>query len=162
MSEHPLKLLEGNRIYLRPPEPQDVEAVYRSLYHPEGRRLTGQNRVYSRQFVGEWLEKVARDPDRRFFIIVKQENDVILGDVEINDIDWYHRSANIRIQLNNEQIYGHGYGTEALGLMLDHGFGILNLHRIQLEVYAYNERAIKAYEKLGFQRGGDQAGSVIL
>ncbi|PTM58034.1 GNAT family N-acetyltransferase [Desmospora activa] len=154
MSGNPIKLLEGKRVYLRPPEQQDAETVYRSLHNREGRRLTGQNRVFSRQFVTEWLEKVVRDPDRRFLVIVSQEDDTLLGDVELNDIDWYHRSANIRVELVDEQIYGRGYGTEALGLMLDHGFGILNLHRIHLEVYTFNARAIQVYEKLGFQREG--------
>jgi RimJ/RimL family protein N-acetyltransferase len=38
--------------------------------------------------------------------------------------------------------------------MLDYGFGIANLHRIELDVFAFNERAIRTYEKLGFQREG--------
>ncbi|MDR6226890.1 GNAT family N-acetyltransferase [Desmospora profundinema] len=152
--EKRVKWLEGSRVYLRPPEKEDVDPFFRSLYHMEGRRLTGQNRVYSREAIGEWLEKTARDPDRVFLVIVSQEDDTVLGDVELNDIDWYHRSANIRIQLNHERNYGQGYGTEALDLMLDHGFGILNLHRIHLEVFAFNERAIRAYEKLGFQQEG--------
>ncbi|GAM15090.1 hypothetical protein SAMD00020551_3246 [Mesobacillus selenatarsenatis SF-1] len=36
--------------------------------------------------------------------------------------------------------------------MLDYGFGILNMHRIELEVFAYNPRAIHVYEKLGFKQ----------
>jgi RimJ/RimL family protein N-acetyltransferase len=50
--------------------------------------------------------------------------------------------------------FGKGYGSEAMRLMLDYGFGILNLHRIELDVFAFNERAIRAYEKLGFQKEG--------
>ena len=34
------------------------------------------------------------------------------------------------------------------------GFHELNLHRIQLTVFSYNERAVALYEKLGFTREG--------
>nr|WP_245837279.1 GNAT family protein [Virgibacillus phasianinus] len=41
-----------------------------------------------------------------------------------------------------------------MSLLLEFGFGILNLHRIGLDVFEYNARAIKAYKKLGFQEEG--------
>ena len=46
--------------------------------------------------------------------------------------------------------WGHGYGTEATQLMVDHAFGTLGLHRIALYVFEFNERAIRAYRRCGF------------
>lgn len=40
--------------------------------------------------------------------------------------------------------------------MLDYGFGILNLHRIELNLFDYNKQAARAYEKVGFQIEGVQ------
>ena len=51
-------------------------------------------------------------------------------------------------------IAGRIYGAEALGLALQFAFQELNLHRVQLTVFSYNQRAIALYEKLGFQREG--------
>jgi hypothetical protein len=34
--------------------------------------------------------------------------------------------------------------------MLDHAFGTLNLHRIALSVFSFNERAIRSYMSCGF------------
>ena len=45
-------------------------------------------------------------------------------------------------------------GTEAMSVLLDYGFNILNLHRVDLEVFAFNKRARKSYEKLGFKQEG--------
>ena len=45
---------------------------------------------------------------------------------------------------------GAGYGAEATALMLDHAFGALGLHRVALAVFEFNERAIRAYQKVGF------------
>ena len=75
--------------------------------------------------------------------------------ITIQDIDTMNRNANIRIALTNSS-QNKGYGTEALQLMLDYGFGVLNLHRIELNVFSYNHRAMRVYEKVGFKQEGVQ------
>lgn len=152
--ESVIKLLEGERVYLRPPEKGDVGNLYRSFYDPVVRRFTGTYRVIPKDAFGSWLENVTKDESRLLLLIVTQEDDRVVGDVELQEIHPVNRSAWIRIALHDEQEFGKGYGTEAMGLMLDYGFGCLNLHRIELEVYDYNHRAIRIYEKLGFRREG--------
>ncbi|MFD1425963.1 GNAT family N-acetyltransferase [Kroppenstedtia sanguinis] len=149
-----IKLLEGERVYLRPPEKEDLGFFYQSFYNPVVRRLTGTNRVMSMDAMGSWLERVINDESRLLLCIVDRGDDRVVGDVELLEIDPVNRSAHIRIALRDEKKFGKGYGTEAMGLMLDHGFGNLNLHRIDLEVFDYNLRAIRTYEKLGFRREG--------
>lgn len=151
-----MKLKEGERVYLRLPEPKDVDLFTRSLHHPLIRRLTGQTRVFSRDRVEQWLKQVVDAEDRIFCLIVDQSNDEVVGDVEINQIHFTHRNGNIRIALHEERHFGKGFGTEAMRLMIEYGFGVLNLHRLSLDVYAYNERAINTYKKLGFQQEGVQ------
>lgn len=56
--------------------------------------------------------------------------------------------------LGEKAWWNKGYGTEAMRLMLRHGFETLNLHRIWLQVYANNQRGLRAYEKAGFQHEG--------
>jgi RimJ/RimL family protein N-acetyltransferase len=96
----------------------------------------------------------ANDDDRASFIIAIGENLRAVGEVVINDVDHDNHSANIRIGLFSEQDFNKGYGTEAMQLMVDYGFKILNLHRISLGVYAFNPRAIRVYEKIGFKQEG--------
>jgi RimJ/RimL family protein N-acetyltransferase len=59
-----------------------------------------------------------------------------------------------QLRHGDHQDWGKSYGGEALHLLLDHAFGELNLHRVQLTVLACNEPAIALYEKLGFVREG--------
>jgi RimJ/RimL family protein N-acetyltransferase len=54
------------------------------------------------------------------------------------------------ITIGEKDTWGHGLGTEATQLMLDHAFGTLGLHRIALTVFEFNERAIRAYVRCGF------------
>ena len=72
----------------------------------------------------------------------------------INQIDRDNNCANIRIAIFSPDDYGGGYGTEAMRMMVDYGFRELKLHRISLGVFAFNPRAIRVYEKVGFKREG--------
>jgi len=71
--------------------------------------------------------------------------------ISIMDID---RCAEIGIMIGEKAYWNHGYGTETMRAMVRHGFETLNLHRIWLQVYPTNPRAIRAYEKAGFKHEG--------
>lgn len=58
------------------------------------------------------------------------------------------------ITIGEKDCWGRGCGTEATRLMLDHAFGTLGLHRVALAVFAFNERAIRSYRKIGFVEEG--------
>lgn len=152
--KQPIKYLEGTRVYLRPSEPEDADWSYQSMNNDmEGRRLTGTPTAFSRAQIAGYIERQASDPSRASFVVVRQEDDALVGEVVLNEIDGRNRSSNFRIFMD-AQYTGRGYGTEATRLMLDYGFGMLNLHRIELDVYTINPRALHVYEKVGFVREG--------
>ena len=62
--------------------------------------------------------------------------------------------ATFSIEIFDPSLWSRGFGTEATRLVLRHAFEELNLHRVELQVKAYNQRAIRAYEKCGFVREG--------
>ncbi|RAI99111.1 RimJ/RimL family protein N-acetyltransferase [Paenibacillus pabuli] len=148
------RLLETKRIYLRPFESTDVDTYFPGLFDAELRRLTGTQNSFTRPQVERYIENAAQDDSRLMLLIALQENDQVIGEIALMDMHTKNRSAHIRIAIDQIDHQGKGYGSEALLLMLDYGFGICNLHRIELEVYAFNQRAIRTYEKLGFQREG--------
>ena len=51
-------------------------------------------------------------------------------------------------------MWGKGIGKAALSLILEYAFSELNLHRVFLNVFSFNKRAIKLYEKMGFMHEG--------
>jgi RimJ/RimL family protein N-acetyltransferase len=148
------KLLRGNKVYLRSLEEDDVEFLYHfSNNDTEMRRLTGTQNAFTKAQIEGYIQRQSQDDSRACFGVVRQEDNQLLGEVVINDINRNSRSANFRIALADEYT-GHGYGTEAILLILDYGFGMLNLHRIELNVFTINERAAYVYEKVGFKREG--------
>ena len=74
--------------------------------------------------------------------------------VSLEDILWAHGVAWLGIGIGDRDQWGKGYGRDAISLVLSYAFRELNLHRVQLSVFEYNERAIALYEKLGFRQEG--------
>jgi RimJ/RimL family protein N-acetyltransferase len=61
----------------------------------------------------------------------------------------HNRYATIGVSLA-ETYRGQGYGSESIRWILEWGFTAADLHRISLEAYVLNDRAIRLYERLGF------------
>ncbi|WP_409254209.1 GNAT family N-acetyltransferase [Bacillus sp. SCS-153A] len=148
------KFLEGKTIYLRHFYKEDEQSILKALSYPEIRKMTGLQKFLTPKKIEKAYEAFALDATRIDLVIVLRKTDEVIGDLALNEIDHLNRNANIRIALHDPQYFGKGYGTEALKLILEHGFMTLNLYRIGLCVYSYNARARKSYEKLGFKQEG--------
>jgi RimJ/RimL family protein N-acetyltransferase len=146
--------LQGKNILLRPIVKEDAEAMLESTRDEESNRLTGTQSTFTKEQIEKWCESLATQEGRIDCAIVSRDTGKFLGEVVLNQIDEVNRSANFRIALRGKTYYGKGVGTDAARLMLGYGFNTLGLHRIDLEVFTFNFRAIHVYEKLGFVREG--------
>lgn len=88
------------------------------------------------------------------FSIELKETGELAGSISLWGADSKDRDAELAILIGPKERWGQGLGTEAVRLMLDYGFREMNLHRIHLHVHGYNARAMRAYEKCGFQVEG--------
>lgn len=150
------RFLEGVKVYLIPIEEEHIDEYYDKLRNAsfENCKYTGSKVIITKAGVKNYINDIASDRSRVDFFIVSKENDEIVGEIVINDIDWGNRIANIRLAIFEEKNYNKKYGTDAILLALDYGFGMYQLHRIELQVYSFNKRAIHVYEKLGFKKEG--------
>jgi RimJ/RimL family protein N-acetyltransferase len=73
-----------------------------------------------------------------------------IGNTFLHELDEVNRRTRFSIGIFAPACWGQGLGTEATRLVLGYAFDILQLHRVELRVLAYNQRAIRAYEKAGF------------
>lgn len=148
--------LSGNLVYLRKIDKEFVEGYWESLRDTctESIIFTGTQIVFNKSGVERYIDEISIDNTRVDFIIFSKETNEIVGEVVINDIYRNNRSANIRICIDKKENFSKGYGSEAMVLALNYGFGMLNLHRIELDVFEFNERAIHVYENIGFKREG--------
>jgi len=110
--------------------------------------LTLYSNAISTETEKELLEKLSKE--HNYTIIDNYSNEAI-GVCGFFDLDHINQTAEAGIFIGKKNLWGKGYGTEALRLLLDYGFKALNLHCVILKTYTFNERAMKAYEKLGFK-----------
>ena len=72
----------------------------------------------------------------------------------MKNVDFINRNAEIYIYIGDKQYWGNGYGSESVGKLVEFCFNELNMHRVYLQVFEYNERAIASYRKIGFETEG--------
>lgn len=148
------KKIEGERIYLSPVNIDDAEIYAKWL---NDRKVTdgihNTSRVMGIENEREWLQNTL-SKGRFIFSIVLKENDTLIGNCGFADCNLIDRIGTLGIFIGEEEYRNNGYGAEALKLLLDYGFNILNLHNISLGVFSFNERAIACYKKIGFKEYG--------
>lgn len=85
-----------------------------------------------------------------YFSIHAQEDDRFIGKAIIEYVDWTSGNAYLKLGIGEADFRRRGYGSQALSLLLRYAFSELNLHRVTAVVPAYNEGALRLFQKFGF------------
>jgi RimJ/RimL family protein N-acetyltransferase len=88
-----------------------------------------------------------------FFAIETKDGEHI-GNTNLFEVSPEDRKAEFGIMIGEKAYWSKGYGSDAAQTLLRFAFDEMNLHRVQLFTYAFNERAIAAYVKSGFAEEG--------
>ena len=92
--------------------------------------------------------------DRHWFAIRALADDKLLGDIDLSVDNWTSRDAFVGLGIGERDFWGRGYGTDVMKIILRYAFMEVNLQRVTLNVFEYNPRAIRSYEKTGFRHEG--------
>lgn len=148
-------VIEGRSVRLRRHRPENLPAILRWYADPELARLTRyQTRPMPREEVEHFFEARLISPDASAYAVHIRSTDRLIGLTTFSSLDADNGSALFHITIGERDAWGHGYGTEAVELMLNHAFERLRLHRVALSVFSFNDRAIRSYEKAGFHIEG--------
>lgn len=99
----------------------------------------------------DWYNNVIKIEDTINFTVFDLETGNPIGTVALFKIEHVHKTAELGIMIGDKNYWSKGFGTETVQLITDYGFTCLGLHNILLKVYAYNPRAVRAYEKAGYK-----------
>ena len=83
-----------------------------------------------------------------------------MGRCGVIRLDWKNRVAEVAIMIGTPY-RGRGYGREAMRLLCDFCFREMNLHKLKVSVFAFNEAAIRCYGRNGFVREGVLRGEIF-
>jgi RimJ/RimL family protein N-acetyltransferase len=146
-------MIRGSKTCLRALERDDLPHFVRWINDPETRRFMMMRYPLSLTEEEKWWEGFFERKDDHIFAIEAGDGTYI-GNIGLHGIERENRRALLGILIGEKAYWGQGYGTDATRAMLGWAFGYLNLHRVSLTVYAYNERAIRCYLKSGFRHEG--------
>lgn len=142
----------SNNIRLRPLEREDLRYLH---------KLNNDSKIMSYWFEEPYesfvelldlFEKHIHQQSERRFIIEQDES--ILGLVELVEIDLIHRNAEFQIIIDPSH-QGKGHAFTVTRLAINYAFHVLNLHKLYLIVDKENEKAIHTYKKAGFKIEGE-------
>ncbi len=85
------------------------------------------------------------------FAIRTLADDKLIGECDLYPT-WNHQNAWVGIGIGEPAYRSKGYGTDAMRLLVAYGFRELGLYKVTLGLFAYNTRALRCYEKVGFVR----------
>jgi RimJ/RimL family protein N-acetyltransferase len=149
-------LIASGGVYLRPAERRDIPLFVRWM---SDRRTTKTLLMISP--IGEameerWFDRMIEGHAKEhwFFVICRREDDRAVGSIDLRDVSQRNGSAELGIAIGDPDDTGHGYGSDAVSALVTFGFDQLRLERVQLEVFDYNERARRVYDRLGFVHEG--------
>jgi RimJ/RimL family protein N-acetyltransferase len=143
--------IEGRTIVLRRHAARNVAAFTRWYADPEVARLTRyQDGPMRPDEIRRFFEARVTGTGSLALAIHLRGSDRLIGTCAFSQLDGDNGSAMFHITIGEHDCWGRGYGSEATALMLEHAFGTLGLHRVGLAVFAFNERAIRSYRKVGF------------
>lgn len=148
--------LESKRLQLTTLRHDDLPAL--SRWKNDAKVRSGQmgwRMPVSEMDEERWLSTAMQGDGKRLVLAIRlKSSTVLIGYLQLFDIDWFSRIARLGISIGNREEWGKGYGTEAVQSLLEHAFEQLNLRKVTLEVVVGNERARSMYERLGFEAEG--------
>ncbi|MEU6541897.1 GNAT family protein [Streptomyces sp. NPDC046859] len=155
MSDFSVKpVLTGERTVLRPFTADDAAVMAEIIDDPDVVRFTGEPPAeLTKERLRSWYGSRSEQTDRLDLAVTDRATGELVGEVVLYEWDARARGCTFRT-LIGPRGRGQGLGTEATRLIVGHGFEQLGLHRIELEVYGHNARALRVYEKVGFVREG--------
>ena len=147
--------MEGKKVRIRAIEKTDIDEIMKWVNDPEVMDNLLTRYPVSRYQEEKWIEKALDGTnDRNKVFAIETKDGVYLGGIGLHRIDWENRNAEVGLVIGKKEYWNKGYGTDAMMTILDFAFSHMNLHRVYLRVYSFNERGIRSYEKCGFRNEG--------
>jgi len=149
-------ILDGDLVRLREYHKEDLPLAWKYVNDWEVRKFLNPGISLPWKFEEEekWYEELSSKNEKNYsFAIERKSDNQYIGGCGINDLDWKNSVATVGIFLG-KAFLSHGYGTDAMRILVNFIFSEMNIHKILLRVFAFNERAIKSYQKVGFKIEG--------
>ena len=150
-------MMMGNLVVLTTVERSELKQLMAWRNNPNLRKHFREYRELNMTAQELWFEqKVLNDPSTMMFSIRRSTDNKLLGCCGFGYINWVHRHADLSLYIgwNEAYIDDKGYAEDACKILLNYGFKELCLNKVWTEIYEFDKKKQKLYDKLGFQQDG--------
>jgi diamine N-acetyltransferase len=142
-------------IYLRPLVLEDAQVSYAWRNNPVIWKYTGSkpDRYITPEIETAWLENVLKRPTEKRFAICLTDNDKYVGNIFLTDYE--NNEAQMHIFIGEMAYWGKGRAREAIELILEYGFEVLNLETMYSQINHKNLAALSLGQLAGFKPVAD-------
>ena len=152
--------LTGSHVHLRAMEPTDIDILYSWENDTSNWKLSNTQAPFSRQVLKQYIESAHLDiySVKQLRLIIEEHSSSKqarpIGCIDLFDFDPQHLRAGIGILIAAENDRRKGYASEALSLLTNYCFDVLNLNQVYCNITVDNESSILLFNKHGFQITG--------
>jgi len=148
-------MIAGEHVILRAFEREDAERCYRWMNDPNIVRTLKSRYPIAFQSEIEWIEAAMHSSTtERHFAIERRDDRSHIGNASIHDIDWVSRAAWFGLFVGEPSAWNRGFGTDAIGTLVRFAFEEMNLRKLRIHVFDYNEKAKHVLAAQGFVEEG--------
>jgi diamine N-acetyltransferase len=153
------EILTGKRLHLRAVEPEDVDWLFHWENDPSLWHLGNTYSPFSRFVLEQYLLSAQNDifTNKQLRLMIDLKNSTgakeTIGSIDLFDFDPFHRRAGVGILIVTSE-RNKGYASEALGLLKNYAFSVINLHQLYCNIGSGNQQSINLFKKHGFRECG--------
>ena len=148
-------MIAGEHVILRAFERDDAERCYRWMNDPNIVRTLKSRYPIAFQNEIEWLEGAMHaNANERHFAIERKDDRTHIGNASIHDIEWVSRTAAFGLFVGEPSAWNRGFGSDAIRTLVRFAFDEMNLRKLRISVFEYNDRAKHVLETQGFVQEG--------
>lgn len=150
-------LLQSQNLYLRALEPEDLDFIYTIENNESVWEVSHTITPYSKFLIKQYLENAHQDifeAKQLRLVICSKKNQTAIGLIDLFDFEPMHRRAGIGILIQNTDDRHKGYGSEALQMLINYAFQVLQLHQLYANISSNNAVSIKLFTTFGFEKIG--------
>lgn len=148
-------MIAGEHVILRAFENDDAERCYRWMNDPNIVRTLKTRYPIAFQNEAAWIDSAMHpDPSQRHFAIERKDDRTHIGNASIHDIDWVSRTAWFGLFIGEPAAWNRGFGSDAIQTLVRFAFEEMNLVKLRINVFDYNEKAKHVLLSRGFVEEG--------
>lgn len=144
-------MFTGSRVRLRAVQEEDLPCLVKWDNDPEITQWAGR-RFEDYQDAREWY--LSRRSLQRKTYAIETDDMGLIGEIEVMNISWRLRTAELRIFIGKKELWSQGLGEDSVRALMQGLFDTTSLEEVFLRVDEDNVRARRCYSKVGFRPKG--------